>query len=195
MPIQVKLKVISYQLCSIFVMFIPSRSPSWSSLYHTVKNRYLSHILAPGNCSLTFQKIKTRFVSYNKESDLCCYSITFCTANSSATVFTCVLNHGSHCHPSAASLVIAGGRIVSATATRARVEDTLGVDAGSWDVRYGDRTYPDVCSLSRQRWVFLASRKSRGNQNKMSTHTGAKLMVTHKWIPHHMPSKAGTFSH
>ena len=29
----------------------------------------------------------------------------------------------------------------------------------------------------------------------MSTHTGAKLMVTHKWTSHHMPSKAETFSH
>ena len=54
-PIQVKLKVISCQPCSIFVIFIPSRSPSWSSLYHTVKNRYLSHILASSSCSLTFQ--------------------------------------------------------------------------------------------------------------------------------------------
>ena len=74
---------------------------------------------------------------------------------------TCVLNHGSHCHPSVASLaplVIVGGRIVSATEVRARVEDTLDVNAGAWDVRCGDRTYPDVCSLFRQRRVLLASR-------------------------------------
>ena len=65
---------------------------------------------------------------------------------------TCVLNHGSHCHPSVAllaPLVIAGGRIVSATEVGARIEDTLDVDAG--DVRCEDRTYPDVCSLSRPR--------------------------------------------
>ena len=65
---------------------------------------------------------------------------------------TCVLNHGSHCHPSAASLaplVIVGGRIVSAEEVGARVEDILDVDAG--DVGCGDRTYPDICSLSRPR--------------------------------------------
>jgi len=65
---------------------------------------------------------------------------------------TCVLNHGSHCHPSVPSLaplVIAGGRIVSAEEVGARVEDTLDVNAG--DVRCGDRTYPDVFSLSRPR--------------------------------------------
>ena len=43
----------------------------------------------------------------------------------------------------------AGGRIVSAAEVRARVEDTLDVNAE--DVRCGDRTYPDVCSLSRPR--------------------------------------------
>jgi len=67
---------------------------------------------------------------------------------------TCVLNHGSHCHPSVPSLaplVTAGGRIVSATEVGARVEDTLDVNAGAWDVRCGGRTYPDVCSLSRPR--------------------------------------------
>ena len=65
---------------------------------------------------------------------------------------TCVLNHESHCHPSAPSLaplVIVGGRIVSAEEVGARVEDILDVNAG--DVRCGDRTYPDVCSLSRPR--------------------------------------------
>ena len=40
---------------------------------------------------------------------------------------------------------------MSAAEVRARVEDTLGVNAGAWDVRCGDRTYPDVCSLSRPR--------------------------------------------
>ena len=29
----------------------------------------------------------------------------------------------------------------------------------------------------------------------MSAYMGTKSMVTHKQIPHHMPSKAGTFSH
>jgi len=65
---------------------------------------------------------------------------------------TCVLNHGSHCHPSVASLaplVIVGGRIVSAEEVGAWVEDTLDVNA--WDVRCGDRTYPDVFNLSRPR--------------------------------------------
>ena len=65
---------------------------------------------------------------------------------------TCVLNHGSHCHASVAllaPLVTAGGRIVSAAEVGAQVEDTLDVDSG--DVRCGDRTYPDVCSLSRPR--------------------------------------------
>ena len=50
---------------------------------------------------------------------------------------TCVLNHGSHCHPSVAllaPLVIAEGRIVSAAEVQARVEDTLDVNAV--DVRY-----------------------------------------------------------
>jgi len=27
----------------------------------------------------------------------------------------------------------------------------------------------------------------------MSTYMDAKLIVTHKWISHHMPSKVGTF--
>jgi len=58
-------------------------------------------------------------------------------------------NHGSHCHPSVPSLVIAGGRIVSAEEVGAWVEDTLDVNA--WDVRCGDRTYTDVFSLSRPR--------------------------------------------
>jgi len=65
------------------------------------------------------------------------------TANSEATALTCVSNHGSHCHPSVAllaPLVTAGGRIVSAAEVRARMKDTLNVDAG--DVRYqgGART-------------------------------------------------------
>ena len=36
---------------------------------------------------------------------------------------------------------------MSAAEVGARIEDTLDVDAG--DVRCEDRTYPDVCSLSR----------------------------------------------
>ena len=38
------------------------------------------------------------------------------------------------------------------------MEGTLDVNAGAWDVRCGDRTYPDVCSLFRLRRVLLASR-------------------------------------
>jgi len=77
------------------------------------------------------------------------HSITFYTENSLVIAFTYVLNHRLHCHPSATSLVIAGRRIVSAAEVGARVEDTLDVNAG--DVRCEDRTYPDVCSLSRPR--------------------------------------------
>ena len=104
-PIQVKLKVISYQLCSIFVMFIPSRSPSWSSLYHTVKNRYLSHILASGNCSLTFQKMKTRFVSYNKESDHWT-SISWTKSKSSQLISAASLSHSIQKTPRQRSLPV-----------------------------------------------------------------------------------------
>ena len=43
-----------------------------------------------------------------------------------------------------------------------RVEGALDVDAGAWDVRCGDRTYPDVCSLLEPRTVLLTSRM--GNQ-------------------------------
>jgi len=32
-------------------------------------------------------------------------------------------------------------------------------------------------------------------KNKMSAYMGPKSTDTHKQIPHHMPSKAGTFSH
>ena len=42
-----------------------------------------------------------------------------------------------------------GGRIVSAVEVGAQVKDTLDVNAE--DVRCGDRTYPDVLSLSRPR--------------------------------------------
>ena len=66
--------------------------------------------------------------------------------------FIYLLNHGSHCHSSVASLaplVTAGGRIVSAAEVGTQVKDTLDVNAG--DVRCGDRTYPDVFILSRPR--------------------------------------------
>ena len=43
----------------------------------------------------------------------------------------------------------AGGRIVSAVEVGAQVKDTL--DVNVVDVRYGDKTYPDVLSLSRPR--------------------------------------------
>ena len=47
---------------------------------------------------------------------------------------------------------------MSATEARARVEGTLDIDAGAWDVRCEDRTYPDACSLPEPRSVLLASR-------------------------------------
>jgi len=40
---------------------------------------------------------------------------------------------------------------MSATEVQAQVEDTLGVNVGTLDVRCEDRAYPDVCSLSRPR--------------------------------------------
>ena len=45
--------------------------------------------------------------------------------------------------------MIAGRRIVWAAEAWARVEDTLDVNAGSWDVRCRDKAYADVCSLRR----------------------------------------------
>ena len=100
----------------------------------------------------------------------------FYIAKSEATALTCVLNHGSHCHPSVAllaPLVTVGGRIVSAAEVRAQVEDTLNVDAG--DVRCGERTYPDVFSLSRPRWVLLVSR--------MENQGGTRTKWAHIWVP------------
>ena len=60
------------------------------------------------------------------------------------------------------------------------MEGALDVDAGAWDVRCGDRTYPGVCSLPQPRSVLLASR-----MEQMSAYTGTKSMVAHKQIPHH----------
>ena len=56
----------------------------------------------------------------------------------------------------------------------------LDVDAGSWNVRCGDKVYPDACSLSEPRSVLLASR-----MEQMSAYTGTKSTATHKRIPHH----------
>ena len=69
---------------------------------------------------------------------------------------------------------------MSAAATRARVEGTLDVDAGSWDVRCGDGICGDACSLPEPRSVFLASR-----MEQMSAYTGTKSTATHKRIPLH----------
>ena len=60
------------------------------------------------------------------------------------------------------------------------MEGALDVDAGAWDVRCEDRTYPGVCSLPEPRSVLLASR-----MEQMSAYTGTKSTVAHKQIPHH----------
>ena len=60
------------------------------------------------------------------------------------------------------------------------MEGTLDVDAGAWDVRREDGTYPDACSLPEPRSVLLASR-----MEQMSAYTGTKSTVAHKQIPHH----------
>ena len=54
----------------------------------------------------------------------------------------------------------AEGIIVSATEVRAQVKDTLDINIGN--IRYRDRTYPDICSLPELRSVLLTSRI--GNQ-------------------------------
>ena len=61
-----------------------------------------------------------------------------------------------------------------------KVQGTLDVDAGAWDVRCEDRTYPDACSLPEPRSVLLASRTEQ-----MSAYIGTKSTVAHKQIPHH----------
>jgi len=56
---------------------------------------------------------------------------------------------------------------VSATEVRARVEDLLDVD--TVDVRCGDMTYPDVCSLSSQGeccWYLEWKIKQEPEQNE-----------------------------
>ena len=50
------------------------------------------------------------------------------------------------------------------------VEDALDVNTGAWNVRCGDRTYPDVCTFPELRWVLLSSRmgNKRGSRPKYS---------------------------
>ena len=61
-----------------------------------------------------------------------------------------------------------------------KVQGTLDVDAGAWDVRCEDVTYPDACSLPEPRSVLLAYR-----MEQMSAYTGTKSTVAHKQIPHY----------
>ena len=98
-------------LLKLHHVYALSRSPSWSSLYYTINNWYLSQILASRSCLLTFQKslsewkMQNMFVLYNKESNHRTSSINWTkskpsqlisialyTADSPATASTCILN-------------------------------------------------------------------------------------------------------